>query len=374
MQWELYHGVQDAIQAGDLSNNGTPVILPATVMGSKRYMHKHLQDALTLTSRFCKPELFITMMANPKWIEIQDHLPTGISLQSHRDIVDCVFHQKKKKLIKLIEKDQVFGKMRAYTYMIKFQKTGLPHCHLLVFLQWACRETTTPSFLDDVISAEILPITSPLQELVITQMMHGPCGSLNPNSPCMIDGKYDKDFPKDFCHETIVEDIDGYPKYWHQSLQDGGGQFMKRRIDQTNWCEMDNRNVIPYNAFLLKTLNCHINVEYCSSIKSIQNLFKYQYKGNYHATMQIIQDQHNQDEVQCFLSTIYVSSMEAIWRIFNFDICAVKPSILQLRLHLPQQQTVTFFHGMDSTISALSKNEHTQLMKYFEMNLLHCHA
>ena len=33
LQWELYHGVQDATQAGDLSNVGTPVILPATVTG-----------------------------------------------------------------------------------------------------------------------------------------------------------------------------------------------------------------------------------------------------------------------------------------------------------------------------------------------------
>ena len=97
-------------------------------------------------------------------------------------------------------------------------------------------------------------------------------GSLNLNSPCMIDGKCDKDFPKDFSNETIVEDIDGYPKYHRQSPQDGGGQFMKTRPNQTNWCEMDNRNVIPYNAFLLKTLNCHINVEYCSSINSIQYL------------------------------------------------------------------------------------------------------
>ena len=95
---------------------------------------------------------------------------------------------------------------------------------------------------------------------------------------------------------------------------------MKRRINQTNWCEMDNRNVIPYNAFLLKTLNCHIIVEYCSSIKSIQYLFKYQYKGNDQATMQIIQEQQNHDKVQCFLNTRYVSSMEATWRIFNFDI------------------------------------------------------
>ena len=68
-------------------------------------MHKHLQNALTLTSRFHKPDLFITMTANPKWSEIQDQLPPGFSPQSCPDIVNHVFHQKKKKLIKLIEKD-----------------------------------------------------------------------------------------------------------------------------------------------------------------------------------------------------------------------------------------------------------------------------
>ena len=118
--------------------------------------------------------------------------------------------------------------MRAYTNMIKFQKRGLPHCHLLVFLHWPSRENIIPSFLDDFISAEIPPITSPVQQLDITQMMHGLCGSLNPNAQCMHDAKCEKDFPKDFCNETIVEDIDGYPKYQCRSPQDGGGQFMKK--------------------------------------------------------------------------------------------------------------------------------------------------
>ena len=63
-------------------------------------MHKCLQDALTLTSRFSKPDLFITMTANPKWIEIQDQLPAGFSPQSCPDMVSspkgslftCIFH------------------------------------------------------------------------------------------------------------------------------------------------------------------------------------------------------------------------------------------------------------------------------------------
>ena len=110
--------------------------------------------------------------------------------------------------------------MRAYTYMIEFQKRGLLHCHLLVFLEWPSRETVTPSFLDCVIYVEIPPITSPVWELVITQMMHGPYGSLNPNSPCIIVGKCDKNFPKDFCNETIVEDMVGYP-YFPMEMMDG---------------------------------------------------------------------------------------------------------------------------------------------------------
>lgn len=42
---------------------------------------------------------------------------------------------------------------------------------------------------------------------------------------------------------------------------------------------MDNRLVVPYNPYLLRTFNCHINIEAYGSIKSIKYLFKYIYKG-----------------------------------------------------------------------------------------------
>ena len=100
---------------------------------------------------------------------------------------------------------------------------------------------------------------------------------------------------------------------------------MKWTIEMSSLTMFFYRNVIPYNAFLLKTLNCHLSVDYCSSIKSIQYLFKYQYKGNGQATMQIIQEEQNHDEVQHFLNTRYVSSMEATWRILTLT-CVVRPS------------------------------------------------
>jgi hypothetical protein len=43
--------------------------------------------------------------------------------------------------------------------------------------------------------------------------------------------------------------------------------------------KLDNRLVVPYNPSLLMILNCHINVEICSSIKAVKYLYKYIYKG-----------------------------------------------------------------------------------------------
>ena len=63
------------------------------------------RDALTLTSRFRKPGLFVTMIANPKWIEIQQHLPICAKLNRHGG--SC-FHHHHQKLIDLIENDQIF--------------------------------------------------------------------------------------------------------------------------------------------------------------------------------------------------------------------------------------------------------------------------
>ncbi|XP_073362423.1 uncharacterized protein [Aegilops tauschii subsp. strangulata] len=50
---------------------------------------------------------------------------------------------------------------------------------------------------------------------------------------------------------------------------------------------LDNRWVVPYNPYLLRMFNCHINVEVCSSIKPVKYLYKYIYKGHDKASFSI---------------------------------------------------------------------------------------
>ena len=50
---------------------------------------------------------------------------------------------------------------------------------------------------------------------------------------------------------------------------------------------MDNRWIVPYNKYLLRKFDAHINVEICSSIRSVKYLYKYVYKGHDCANMEL---------------------------------------------------------------------------------------
>ena len=56
-------------------------------------------------------------------------------------------------MIELIVKKEVFGSTVARVHTIEFQKRGLPHIHLLIWLQREYK-FTTPAEVDAIISAE----------------------------------------------------------------------------------------------------------------------------------------------------------------------------------------------------------------------------
>jgi len=82
-------------------------------------------------------------------------------------------------------------------YTIEFQKRGLPHVHLFLFLHPG-NKYPSPNEIDQIISAEIPSQENDLElyTLVQNHMVHGPCGILRPESPCMKEGKCSRFYPK----------------------------------------------------------------------------------------------------------------------------------------------------------------------------------
>src|ERR1700733_9615805 len=129
-------------------------------------MNQLFQDSMAICRAFSKPDIFLTMTANPKWPEIQDALlegdPPDPGSTAHRqkqsaydrpDIVSRVFEQKKNALIKDV-KSGVLGKVVAHIHTIEFQKRGLPHMHFLIFLDPADKIHDAHG-IDSIVSAQL---------------------------------------------------------------------------------------------------------------------------------------------------------------------------------------------------------------------------
>ena len=53
----------------------------------------------------------------------------------------------------MLKSEMIFGKAQAWLYSIEWQKCGLPHCHLLLWL--SADHRITPDKIDYVICAQI---------------------------------------------------------------------------------------------------------------------------------------------------------------------------------------------------------------------------
>ena len=94
--------------------------------------------------------------------------------------------------------------------------------------------------------------------------------------------------PKAFL-QHIETSSDSYPKYRRKSPDDGGQTSVLESVrDGTRVAkEVDDKWIIPYNPWLLRHMNCHLNLEICSSVKSIKYVLKYVHKGSDQATFQV---------------------------------------------------------------------------------------
>ncbi|CAH0703019.1 unnamed protein product [Spodoptera exigua] len=357
---EDYIHLRDAIHSdGDVQNIGRLTILPSTYIGSPRHMHEYAQDAMTYVRNYGTPDLFITVTCNPKWTEIERELEPGQKVQDRHDIIARVFQQKLKVMMDVLTKYRVFGDTRCYMYSVEWQKRGLPHAHILIWLLNKLHSNE----VDDIISAEIPdPVTDPrLHDIVTTQMVHGPCGALNPLSPCMADGKCTKRYPRPLVAETVTGN-DGYPVYRRRSKEDNG-RTIKVKV-QNQEIEIRNEFIVPYCPLLSRIFETHANVESCHSAKLIKYLCKYVTKGSDMAVFGIASENAN-DEISNFQMGRYVSTNEALWRLLSFQIHERYPTVVHLAVHLENGQRVYFTEA--NAAQRAERPPSTTLTSFFAM-------
>lgn len=334
---EEYIHLRDAIvNDGNVADIGRLTILPSSYVGSPRHMHEYTQDAMSYVRKHGRPDLFITFTCNPQWDDIKDNLFEGQTSTDRHDITARVFRQKLKCLMDLIIKLKIFGEVCCWMYSIEWQKRGLPHAHILI---WLIRKIT-PDQIDRIISAEFPNQNDDPQlfEVITKNMIHGPCGALNMNSSCMIDGKCSKRYPRALTSETITGN-DGYPLYRRRSPEDHGHTATIRMRNQD--IVVDNSWVVPYSPLLSKIFEAHINVEICNSVKSIKYICKYVNKGSDMAVFGVARDNSN-DEIEQYQMGRYISTNEALWRIYSYPIHERYPAVVHLAVHLENGQRVYF--------------------------------
>ncbi|PIC25660.1 hypothetical protein B9Z55_018506 [Caenorhabditis nigoni] len=344
---------------------GKRVILPSTFQGSPRKMLQDYQDAMSIVTKFGKPDFFCTFTCNPSWVEISENLIPGQQASDRPDLIARVFKLKVDEFFNVILKQHLFGEVAAYVAVYEWQKRGLPHIHVLLIM----KENSKPRTRDDIdklICAEFPDAKQNprLYEIVSKNMLHRPCGLDNPESPCMRDNVCSKRFPKAFIDETLCN-VNGYPEYRRRN----DGRFVMHGTSL-----LDNRRVVPYNKDLLLRFNAHINVEICAQIEAIKYLFKYVYKGSDRAAIKLLQETVDSngkpvDETVQYLDCRYVCSPEACHHIFGFECQMRSHGVYRLAVHLPDRQTVTFTPGNEKTAVDNSDIRGTTLTAYFAYNL-----
>lgn len=346
----------------EASATGQRVYLPGSFVGGPRWYYQNYQDCVALCRRFGCPDLFITFTCNTSWPEISEalsHIP-GHHPSDRADIVNRVFHMKLNLLMDDITKHSFFGDIHGVVYTIEFQKRGLPHVHIIIWLK--TDGPRTPEKVDSYISAQLPdPLLDKVgYDAVSKFMIHGPCGAICPTSACMADGKCTKYYPKEFATTTTVSSS-GHVIYARPN---------NKRAVQKNGVHVDNRFVVPHNVDLCVKYDAHINVESVNHDGMEKYLFKYTNKGPDRAKV-IIQDNDasSANEIKQYLDCRCITPNDAAWRLLQFDIHHTDPSIERLHVHLPLENHIIYAEddNLEEVVSN-PRNIVTKLTAWFEAN------
>ena len=380
-QERKYHSteVYEAAEHQDEEDELDPEIkLPASFVGSRAWTSAQTADVMALSRKYGKPTFFCTMTFNPDWPEVRERLLPGQSASDIPTIVAHVFKSRLEKVLQILH--TCFGTKRYMIKVIKFQKRGFPHAHIIIkvlpfhFLRLRqkndtvhhCQVDPEPpfEFLDAIISAELPRDNTILREKVKKYMMHGQDHLSHPGSRCNHNGQCIYNFPQSVQPTTSVDEY--------------GRLHLRRRQPEDIW-------VVPYCPALLQFADCHFHFDVVYTAKIFSYLYKYLYKGP-DTTFFTVEDAvftdgpHPVNEITDYEKGRYLSAPEACWRILEFEITRKEPAVEGLPIHLPGHNVPQFRRsdGTRSSTSLLNRYflrtpelQHLRYEEYFEQFVLY---
>ena len=84
--------------------------------------------------------------------------------------------------------------------------------------------------------------------------------------------------------------------------------------------------------------------------------------------MVALQERIDYDEISTFLDARYASAPEAAWRLFEFAMHQQSHTIIQLAIHLLDQQNVYFTDGHEENALHKADKRDTYLTVWFKLN------
>ncbi|KAK0407673.1 hypothetical protein QR680_003524 [Steinernema hermaphroditum] len=381
---DLIRGIASRLQPGETL--GKVYMAPEFWKGSRRNMQRAYSNLKAISNAHGRVTFFLTFTGNPYWPEIQESLANKRHKKSwihNPSVVNRVFKAKLDELTKDLTERHVLGKVAAWGYSVEFQKRGMPHAHILLIMEKG-EDDGSVMFVENYISAEIpdRPDDSEagdwaeqqrrLHEYVTKHNLHD-C-----SPACRVEGKCSKRFPKPYSDVTVLEH-DKYPIYTRRRpLQEGsviteknrhrfGNRFVKCRRGVP--VVLDNRNVVPYNAFLLLKYNCHINLEYVGAEKCAEYVFKYIMKGHDRAYIKVKGPRGepqrdddgniivNYDEIEHNFQVRYMTAPEAMWRIFGFENVRLSHDVHLLYIYKPGGTRIIYEEGQEQEAARRAANQ-----------------
>ncbi|XP_035844154.1 uncharacterized protein LOC110932497 [Helianthus annuus] len=285
---QTFKNLNQSVQSGqsDASNCGKRILLPSSFTGGARYMMQKYLDAMAICKVVGYPDLFITVTCNPNWPEIYRCLKDKqLNPQDRPDIIARLFKIKINHLIQDFKKHKFFGEIQAIIYTIEFQKRGLPHAHICLFLS-AESKFPTAKEIDFVISAEIPDKEMDASLFVVPYN-------------AMLLKKYQCHINVEWCNQT------GSIKYLFKYINKGPDRVIASVYESTS-----TTNVNPQNKEMTNNENLSNETEV--------------------------------DEVKAYFDCRYISACEAAWRIFKFDIHYRHPSVEILPFHCEDGQAIVY--------------------------------